>query len=52
LEHDAAPPHNKLRIIAGGMVGQYPLGGVAWDYFHCLLGMAELGHDSMRSTSR
>jgi hypothetical protein len=36
---------NKLRIIVGGLVGQYPLGGVAWDYFHYLLGLHELGHD-------
>lgn len=36
---------DKLRIIVGGMVGQYPLGGVAWDYFHYVLGLAELGHD-------
>jgi len=35
----------KLRIIVGGMVGQYPLGGVAWDYFHYVLALAELGHD-------
>jgi hypothetical protein len=34
-----------LRIIVGGMVGQYPLGGVAWDYFHYCLGLHELGHD-------
>jgi hypothetical protein len=27
------------------MVGQFPLGGVAWDYFHYLLGLHELGHD-------
>jgi len=27
------------------MVGQFPLGGVAWDYFHYVLGLAELGHD-------
>jgi len=38
-------PNNKLRIIVGGMVGQFPLGGVAWDYFHYLLGLSELGHD-------
>lgn len=38
-------PHNKLRIIVGGMVGQFPLGGVAWDYFHYCLGLAELGHE-------
>ncbi len=38
-------PHQKLRIVVTGMVGQYPLGGVAWDYFHYVLGLAELGHD-------
>ena len=36
---------SKLRIIVGGLVGQYPMGGVAWDYFHYVLGLAELGHD-------
>ncbi|MGA2231501.1 MAG: glycosyltransferase family 1 protein, partial [Tepidisphaeraceae bacterium] len=35
----------KLRIIVGGLVGQFPLGGVAWDYFHYLLGLHELGHE-------
>lgn len=35
----------KLRIIVGGMVGQFPLGGVAWDYFHYVLGLSELGHE-------
>jgi len=39
------PAREKLRIIVGGLVGQYPLGGVAWDYFHYLLGLHELGHD-------
>jgi hypothetical protein len=38
-------PNDKLRIIVCGMVGAHPLGGVAWDYFHYLLGLAELGHD-------
>jgi len=38
-------PSSKLRIIVGGLVGQYPLGGVAWDYFHYVLGLHELGHD-------
>ncbi len=38
-------PHKKLRIIVGGMVGQFPLGGVAWDYFHYCLGLHALGHD-------
>src|SRR4051794_20525279 len=37
--------HQKLRIIVTGMVGTYPLGGVAWDYFHYVLGLARLGHD-------
>ncbi|MGC4032231.1 MAG: hypothetical protein QM754_10965 [Tepidisphaeraceae bacterium] len=27
------------------MVGQFPLGGVAWDYFHYVLALHELGHD-------
>lgn len=34
-----------LRIIVGGMVGQFPLGGVAWDYLHYVLALHELGHD-------
>jgi hypothetical protein len=34
-----------LRIIIGGMVGQYPVGGVAWDYLQYVLGLARLGHD-------
>ena len=38
-------PNQKLRIIVGGLVGQYPLGGVAWDYFHYVLGLHELGHE-------
>jgi hypothetical protein len=38
-------PREKLRIIVSGLVGQYPMGGVAWDYFHYVLGLAELGHD-------
>ncbi len=39
------PPSQKLRIIVGGLVGQFPLGGVAWDYFHYVLGLHQLGHD-------
>ena len=38
-------PSHKLRIIVGGLVGQFPLGGVAWDYFHYLLGLHALGHE-------
>jgi hypothetical protein len=36
---------DKQRIIVCGMVGLHPLGGVAWDYFHYLLALAELGHE-------
>lgn len=28
-----------------GLIGQYPLGGVTWDYLQYLLGLAELGHE-------
>jgi hypothetical protein len=38
-------PSQRLRIIVGGMVGQFQLGGVAWDYLHYLLGLHELGHE-------
>jgi hypothetical protein len=36
---------DKLRIIVTGLIAQYPLGGVAWDYFQYVLGLARLGHD-------
>lgn len=36
---------SRLRIIVTGLIGQYPLGGVAWDYLHYLLGLTQLGHD-------
>ncbi|HEX8339985.1 MAG TPA: hypothetical protein VF624_03660 [Tepidisphaeraceae bacterium] len=39
------PSTQKLRVIVGGMVGQFPLGGVAWDYLHYVLALHELGHD-------
>ena len=35
----------RLRIIVTGLVGLHPLGGVAWDYFQYVLGLAKLGHD-------
>ncbi|MBT8240442.1 MAG: glycosyltransferase family 1 protein [Acidimicrobiia bacterium] len=35
----------KLRIIVSGLIAQYPLGGVAWDYGQYLSGLAALGHD-------
>jgi hypothetical protein len=34
-----------LRIIVTGLIGQYPLGGVTWDYFQYVLGLHQLGHD-------
>ena len=33
------------RIIVTGLIGQYPLGGVAWDYIQYVLGLRQLGHD-------
>ena len=34
-----------LRIIVTGLIGQYPLGGVTWDYFQYVLGLHQLGHE-------
>jgi hypothetical protein len=36
---------SKLRIIVTGLIAQYPLGGVTWDYFQYVLGLAQMGHD-------
>lgn len=36
---------SSLRIIVSGLIAQYPLGGVTWDYFQYVLGLARLGHD-------
>jgi hypothetical protein len=33
-----------VRIIITGLVGQYPFGGVIWDYLQYLLGFKSLGH--------
>ena len=33
-----------MRIIITGLVGQYPFGGVIWDYLQYLLGFKSLGH--------
>lgn len=33
-----------MRIIVTGLVGQYPFGGVIWDYLQYLLGFRALGH--------
>ncbi|MGB0909308.1 MAG: glycosyltransferase family 1 protein [Nitrospirales bacterium] len=35
----------RARIIVTGLVGLYPLGGVAYDYFQYFLGLSRLGHD-------
>lgn len=35
----------KLRIIVTGLISQYPLGGVTWDYLQYVLGLKLLGHD-------
>lgn len=36
---------SKLRIIVTGLIAQYPLGGVTWDYLQYVIGLARLGHD-------
>jgi hypothetical protein len=36
---------SSLRIIVTGLIAQYPLGGVTWDYFQYVLGLVRLGHD-------
>jgi hypothetical protein len=36
---------SRLRIIVAGMVSQFPVGGVAWDYLQYVVGLARLGHD-------
>jgi len=36
---------SRLRIIVSGLVGLYPLGGVAWDYLQYPIGFLKLGHD-------
>lgn len=35
----------RLRIVVSGLIAQFPLGGVAWDYLQYVLGLARLGHD-------
>ncbi|MFZ2445983.1 MAG: hypothetical protein WAW37_06475 [Syntrophobacteraceae bacterium] len=36
---------SRLRIIVTGLVGLYPVGGVAWDYLQYATGLFKLGHD-------
>ncbi|MFC1971402.1 glycosyltransferase [Chloroflexota bacterium] len=35
----------RLRIIVGGFLACWPLGGVTWDYAQYLIGLQRLGHD-------
>jgi hypothetical protein len=35
----------RLRIVVCGLIAQYPLGGVTWDYLQYALGLRALGHD-------
>ena len=41
----SATAGSKLRVVVTGLIAQYPLGGVTWDYLQYVLGMARLGHD-------
>lgn len=36
---------SSLRIVVSGLIAQYPLGGVAWDYLQYVVGLSRLGHD-------
>jgi len=36
---------SSLRIIVTGLIAQYPLGGVVWDYIQYVLGLQKTGHD-------
>jgi hypothetical protein len=36
---------SRLRIVVTGLIGGYPLGGMAWHYLQYVLGLANLGHD-------
>lgn len=37
--------NSPLRIIVSGLIAQYPLGGVTWDYLQYVLGLARMGHE-------
>ena len=34
----------RLNIVVAGLIGQYPIGGVTWDYIQYVLGLVKLGH--------
>ena len=35
----------RLKIVVGGYIAGYPLGGMTWHHLHYLLGCQQLGHD-------
>ncbi len=35
----------RLRIIVTGLIAQYPMGGVTWDYLQYVLGLSRMGHE-------
>ena len=35
---------DRLKIIVSGLIAQYPIGGVTWDYLQYVVGLARLGH--------
>jgi len=37
--------NSRLRIVVSGLIAEYPLGGVTWDYLQYPVGLARLGHD-------
>lgn len=37
--------HGRLRVVVSGLLAQYPLGGVAWDYLQYVVGFARSGHE-------
>lgn len=39
------PSESRLRIVVSGLLAQYPLGGVTWDYLQYIVGLDRLGHD-------
>ena len=45
LDSRTRPAGERLRIIVSGLVAQYPLGGLTWDYIQYAAGLARLGHD-------
>ncbi|HWC02659.1 MAG TPA: glycosyltransferase family 1 protein [Methylomirabilota bacterium] len=34
-----------MKIVVTGLIAQYPIGGVTWDYIQYPIGLARLGHD-------